>query len=140
MTRACLRDDSFKWMLRLLPVTCLNHHTVIAEPLITQLSIWSESAVHLFRMKHHFMLKHYPVNYSASGTSAQASQMFDPAGGESRWRQYFQSSTKLFCSSFTVRAMSEITFYLSETVMWHSSLCICEYNVYLCFKKIIKFL
>lgn len=81
------------------------------------------------------MLKHYPVNYSASGTSAKTSQMFDPAGGENRWRQYFQSSTKVFCSSFTVRAVSEITFYLSETVMWHPSLCICEYNVYICFEK-----
>lgn len=61
--------------------------------------------------------------------------MSDPAGGGNRWRQYFQSSAKLHCSCFTVRAVSEVIFYLSETVMWHHSLCMFEYNVYLLLKK-----
>lgn len=133
--RMSQRWHRFKWVLRLLPVTSLSLQAETAEPLITQPSIWREFAPHLFRMKHHFMLKHHPVNDSASGTSAQVSQMSDPAGGGNRWRQYFQSSTKIYCCCFRTRAVSEVVFYLCVTTMWYRSLCICEYNLYLLSKK-----
>ena len=91
MTTACLRDDTVSDGCS---GYCYSH---LPQPPHTDYWAANDSveklervAPHLFRMMHHrlhFTWRHYPVNYCASGTAAQASQMSVPC----TWKEQFEA-------------------------------------------------
>lgn len=109
-------------------VTCLILHTHCSAPNDSAEEL-ERAASNLFGMKHHwlqFILKHYPVNYSASGTSAQASQI--SVCCKRKKQEAIVSELDQAMLLLLESQSCEMVFSLSYTTPWYCSMCTWEYN------------